>query len=77
MATKTLSGDGGYQRQLMSHSAETIRFQPVTLEDCVATLRSIGDDGTASAFHHRYLDFERVKRAIFGQRITVEDVPVG
>ncbi|SKC61902.1 hypothetical protein SAMN05445504_0049 [Burkholderia sp. CF099] len=66
-----------YQRQLASQGPETIKFQPVTLEDCVDTLRAIGDEETASAFHHRYLDFERVERTIFGQRIASEHDPVG
>jgi hypothetical protein len=66
-----------YQRQLVPHGPETIEFQPVTLEDCVDTLRAIGDEETASAFHHRYLDFELVERTIFGQRIAAEHGPVG
>ncbi|KVU68281.1 hypothetical protein WK73_24720 [Burkholderia ubonensis] len=66
-----------YQKQLAPHGPETIKFQAVTLEDSVQTLRAIGDDETANAFHRRYLDFERVERTIFGQRIAAEDDHVG
>ncbi|MFP4893159.1 PGN_0703 family putative restriction endonuclease [Paraburkholderia sp. EG304] len=66
-----------YQRQLLSQGPETIKFLPVTLEDCVETLRAIGEGDTASAFHHRYLDFERVERTIFRHRIAAEDGPPG
>lgn len=41
-------------------------FESLTLERCLATLREVGDVESAEALHQRYLDFERVERAIFG-----------
>lgn len=55
-----------YQKQLVSSAPAVSGFQAVTLEDCVATFRAIGDHETANALHGRYLDFERVELAIFG-----------
>lgn len=55
-----------YQKQLVSSAPDVSGFQAVTLEDCVATFRTIGDNETANALHGRYLDFERVEQAIFG-----------
>ena len=55
-----------YQRQLVSPDPAVTGFQAVTLESCVASLKAVGDDRTASALHARYLDFGRLERAIFG-----------
>jgi hypothetical protein len=57
-----------YQRHLACDGPATIKFQAVTLDECVEVLGAIGDEDTAQAFHRRYLDFERVEQAIFGQR---------
>lgn len=55
-----------YQAHLTSAEPIDSGFQSVTLETCLETFRAIGDDSTASALHSRYMDFERVERAIFG-----------
>jgi hypothetical protein len=54
-----------YQKHLVSNDPEASGFQAVTLDDCVDTFRAIGDQETANALHGRYLDFERVEKAIF------------
>lgn len=55
-----------YQNQLVSDVPEESGFQAITLDECVETFRAIGDHEIADALHGRYLDFERVERAIFG-----------
>lgn len=41
-------------------------FQVITLEDCIAAFRAIGDAEAADTLHSRYLDFGKVEKAIFG-----------
>ncbi|WP_242538456.1 PGN_0703 family putative restriction endonuclease [Trinickia acidisoli] len=65
-----------YQRQLAPREPKAAAFQVVTLDACVNALRAAGDDELAMAFHQRYLDFERIEHAIFGQRGCVEPPPV-
>lgn len=55
-----------YQRQLVSPKAAETGFESMTLESCLEALRAIGDDGTATALHNRYLDFGRIERVMFG-----------
>ena len=54
-----------YSTHLASDEPAESGFQSLTLESCLNALRAIGDDETATALHERYLDFERVERAIF------------
>jgi hypothetical protein len=54
-----------YRLHLVADAPSISGFQAVTLEDCIETLRAIGDNESASALYGRYLDFERVARAIF------------
>jgi hypothetical protein len=48
-------------------------FQSPTLETFLDSLRTIGDDETATALHEPYLDFARVKRAILRYYDWAED----
>ena len=41
-------------------------FRVLTLEECVKSLRSIGESELADALFARYLDFKRIEQAIFG-----------
>ena len=56
-----------YQRQLVSSDPSVSGFQSITLEECLTTLATIGDQETADALRTRYLDFARIDRAIFGE----------
>lgn len=60
------SAVNAYTAQLVSGVPSVSGFEAVPLERCLATLRETGDEKTAEALHARYLDFERVERAIFG-----------
>lgn len=55
-----------YQKHLTSSALKESGFAAITLEDCLATFRAIGDNETANALHGRYLDFGKVDQAIFG-----------
>lgn len=55
----------GYQKQLASNDPAVSGFQVVTLDECVETLRVIGDPATADGLYSRYLDFDRIERVIF------------
>ena len=54
-----------YSTHLASDDPAVSGFQSVTLETCLDSFRSIGDDETATALHERYLDFGKVETAIF------------
>ena len=60
------AGVNAYREHLVSADPQESGFQVVTLEDCIATFRAIGDTETADALHGRYLDFGKVEQAIFG-----------
>ena len=53
-----------YQQHLITPAP--LDFIAVTLEDCLATLSTLGDSATAQALHARYLDFSQIDRVIFG-----------
>lgn len=55
-----------YRTHLVSNEPSASGFEAVTLESCLAALRAIGDQETAETLYGRYLDFDRVERAIFG-----------
>jgi hypothetical protein len=60
------AGVNAYREHLASTDPQVSGFQIVTLEDCIAALRAIGDAEAADALHGRYLDFRKVEHAIFG-----------
>ncbi|WP_234084309.1 hypothetical protein [Azonexus sp. R2A61] len=60
------AGVNAYREHLASTDPQVSGFQVVTLEDCIAAFRAIGDAEAADALHGRYLDFGKVEQAIFG-----------
>jgi hypothetical protein len=54
-----------YQSHLVSVDPKVSGFQVITLDNCIETLRVIGDKQVANALYDRYLDFERIDRKIF------------
>jgi hypothetical protein len=54
-----------YQSHLISDIPNVSGFQVITLDNCIESLRVIGDKQVADALYERYLDFERVDRKIF------------
>ena len=64
--TCCVSAINAYKEHLTSSDPTESGFQSVTLENCLEALILIGDDAAAKALHCRYIDFERVERAIFG-----------
>lgn len=54
-----------YQKYLISDEPSESGFKTLTLEDCIAAYREIGDLDMVDALYGRYLDFERVEDVIF------------
>jgi hypothetical protein len=55
-----------YRTHLADGAVAISGFDTVTLESCLAVLRTIGDAETADTLYNRYLNFYRVEQAIFG-----------
>ena len=62
--TQCVTAIGKYRQHLITPALPD--FIAVTLEDCLATLTTLGETATAQALHARYLDFSQIDRAIFG-----------
>lgn len=60
------AGANTYREHLVSADPQASGFQVVTLEECIATFRAIGDTEAADALYDRYLDFGKIEKAIFG-----------
>ena len=54
-----------YQKYLISNEPSESGFKTLTLEDCIADYREVGDLDMVYALYGRYLDFERVEDVIF------------
>lgn len=55
-----------YRTHLIDDAPSATGFDAITLENCLATLRGIGNDELAENLFRRYLDFGRIEEAIFG-----------
>ena len=58
-----------YKQHLREPSGSNPAFASLTLEECVQGLREIGEAELADALFARYLDFDRIKLAIFGEEV--------
>ena len=58
-----------YKQHLHEPSAGNPAFAALTLEECVQGMRDIGEAELADALFTRYLDFDRIEAAIFGQEV--------
>jgi hypothetical protein len=58
-----------YKQHLVEANGSNPAFAALTLEECVNGLRDIGEAELADALFTRYLDFDRIEAAIFGEEM--------
>lgn len=58
-----------YKQHLHEPSSGNPAFAALTIEGCVQGLRQIGEAELSDALFARYLDFDRIEAAIFGQEV--------
>jgi len=63
------SAVASYKQHLREPGGNNPAFAVLTLEDCVQGLRDIGEAELAEALFTRYLDFDRIEAAIFGEEV--------
>lgn len=64
--TPCVAAIGKYRQHLITPALTPPEFIAVSLEDCLATLTTLGETATAQALYARYLDFSQIDRVIFG-----------